>query len=151
VIPRVAPATRDHLDSVVRIERDSFSDPWSQDAFAGMIDSPFTLFLVALSDDGRVIGYVAAAGVHHDGEIFNVAVDPLMRGQGIGGILLDFVIAALGEQLVGRVFLEVRESNGAAIALYESRGFERLSVRKNYYRKPVENALVLQLELKKSN
>lgn len=148
---RVVRATREHLDSIVRIERESFSDPWSADAFIGMMDSPFTLFFAAVDADGKIVGYVAAAGIHHDGEILNVAVDRAVRGQGIGGALVDFAVGALREQLIGRVFLEVRESNEAAIALYKSRGFEQLSVRSGYYRRPTENALVLQLQLSTSD
>lgn len=149
---RVVPAAREHLESIVRIERESFSDPWSKEAFLGMIDSPLALFAVALGSDNRVVGYVTATGAWEDGEILNVAVDSAARGTGIGGLLLDWAIAALRDQLVGRVFLEVRESNAAALALYKSRGFTQTSTRRSYYRRPVENALVLRLDLeRKSN
>jgi [ribosomal protein S18]-alanine N-acetyltransferase len=145
---RVVRAAREHLPSILRIERESFSDPWSEDAFLGMIDSPLALLSVALDDDDRVIGYAAATGAWEDGELLNIAVDASARGKGIGGALLDWAIEALREQLVDRVFLEVRESNVAAIALYQSRGFAEVSVRRNYYRGPVENAMVLKLELR---
>ena len=140
-------ASKSHLPSIVRIERESFSDPWSEDAFVGMIDSPLALFTVALGEDGAVIGYTAASSAWEDGEILSVAVENAARGKGVGGQLLDSAISALREQLVARVFLEVRESNAAAIALYKSRGFTQMSVRKSYYRRPVENALVMRLDL----
>ncbi len=143
---RVAPAAREHLESIVRIERESFSDPWSEEAFRGMIDSPLAIFLVALDEGVTVLGYVAATGAWEDGEILNVAVDDAARRQGIGGVLLDAANAALRNQVAHRVFLEVRESNAAAIALYKSRGFTEMSVRLSYYRHPVENALVMRLE-----
>ena len=146
VTVRLVPATKEHLPSIVRIERESFSDPWSEDAFAGMIGSPLACFTVAVSDDDAVVGYAAATGAWEDGEILSVAVDARFRKAGVGGLLLDSAIAALKEQLVARVFLEVRESNSAAIALYTSRGFVRISVRRNYYRRPVENALVMRLD-----
>ena len=144
---KLVPASKRHIASIVRIERESFSDPWSEEAFVGMLDSPLALFTVALGDDDEVIGYTAATGAWEDGEILSVAVENPARGKGIGGALLDSAIAALKNQLVTRVFLEVRESNAAAIALYKSRGFEQMSVRRNYYRRPVENALVMRLDL----
>lgn len=149
VTARVVPAGREHLESIVRIERESFSDAWSEQAFLGMVDSPLALFLVALGTENEVLGYTAATGAWEDGEILNVAVDTAARGKGVGGLLLDAALAALREQLVGRVYLEVRESNRAALALYQSRGFARVSTRRNYYRRPVENALVLRLEIGK--
>lgn len=142
----LAPASKRHIASIVRIERESFSDPWSEDAFVGMVDSPLAVFTVAVDEDESVIGYSAATGAWEDGEILSVAVDGKARRRGIGGLLLDSAIAALKDQLVARVFLEVRESNSAAIALYKSRGFEQLSIRRNYYRRPVENALVMRLD-----
>lgn len=147
VTARVVAAAKGHLESILRIEREAFSDPWSAEAFLGMIDSPLALFFVAVDAETEVVGYVAAAGIREDGEIFNIAVCSAQRGRGIGGTLLDFALDALRKQLVGRVILEVRESNAAAIGLYKSRGFEELSQRRNYYRRPVENALVLRLEL----
>ena len=148
--PRVsvtlAPASQRHIASIVRIERESFSDPWSEEAFVGMMESRLASFIVALDADDSVIGYTAATGAWDDGEILSVAVDGKARRRGIGGILLDSAISALKDRLVARVFLEVRESNSAAIALYRSRGFEQLSVRRNYYRRPVENALVMRLD-----
>ncbi len=143
----LVPATKSHLPSIVRIERESFTDPWAEEAFVGMIDSPLAICSVALSADGGVIGYTAATSAWEDGEILSVAVENAARGKGIGGQLLDAAIFALKEQLVARVFLEVRESNAAAIALYKSRGFAQMSVRKSYYRRPVENALVMRLDL----
>ena len=143
---RVVPAAREHVGAVARIERASFSDPWSEEAFAGMVDTPLALFLVGIGEDGSVLGYAAARGAWEDGEILNVAVDEAARGRGIGGLLLDAAISALREQLVGRIFLEVRESNAAAVALYRSRGFQTISTRRNYYRRPVENALVMRLD-----
>lgn len=144
---KLVPASKSHLASIVRIERASFSDPWSEEAFAGMVESPLAVFTVAVDDNDSVVGYTAATGAWEDGEILSVAVESSARGKGIGGLLLDSAISALRGQLVTRVFLEVRESNSAAIGLYKSRGFTQMSVRRNYYRRPVENALVMRLDL----
>ncbi len=143
---RVVPAAKEHLSSIVRIERESFSDPWSEEAFVGMMDSPLAIFLVAVDESNRLAGYAAATAAWEDGEILNVAIDGSLRRQAIGGMLLDSAILALRNQRVGRIFLEVRGSNEAAIALYKSRGFAQLSVRRSYYRRPVEDALVMRLD-----
>jgi ribosomal-protein-alanine N-acetyltransferase len=144
---RLVPGSKRHLASIMRIERESFSDPWSEAAFAGMVDSPLAVFTVAVDEEDSVVGYTAAVAAKEDGEILSVAVEDCARGKGIGGLLLDSAIDALKEQLVARVFLEVRESNAAAIGLYKSRGFENVSVRRNYYRRPVENAVVMRLQV----
>ncbi len=147
VTPRIVRAGKEHLEGIVRIERESFTDPWSEQAFFGMIDSPLAIFLVGLGEKSQVIGYAAATAALEDGEILNVAVDGAARGQGTGGALLDSAIASLKDQLVRKIYLEVRESNEAAIALYRSRGFAQVSVRRSYYRHPVENAVVMCLDL----
>jgi [ribosomal protein S18]-alanine N-acetyltransferase len=126
------------------IERSAFGDPWSERSFSEMLDHPAAIFLVATDDiSGVACGYSITIAVADEAEILNLAVAEARRGQGIGGLLLD---AALDEA-VGRgaetVFLEVRESNQAARALYHSRGFTERFRRTGYYRNPVEDALVL--------
>lgn len=150
-VTKVIPAGKEHVTSIVRIERESFSDPWSEQAFLGLIESPLALLAVAVGEDDQVVGYAAATGIGGDGEILNVAVGASARRKGIGGVLLDWAIGALRDQLVAKVFLEVRASNAAAIALYESRGFAQISTRRSYYRRPAEDAVVMKLELRTSN
>jgi ribosomal-protein-alanine N-acetyltransferase len=135
------------IAAVAEIERASFSDPWSEESFRSMLGNPQTLFLVARDAERVVVGYTAGVGVREDGEILNVAVAPGARRQGVGALLLDAAIAELSNRRVTRLYLEVRESNAAAIALYRSRGFRQVTSRRNYYRRPVENALVLTLEI----
>ena len=121
VSARVVPAAKEHLDSIVRIERESFSDPWSEQAFIGMIDSPLALVFVATAPDNTVVGYAAATGAWEDGEILNVAVDGTMRERGIGGMLLDAAISALREQRVSRVSRGAGVEHGGASALQVAR------------------------------
>src|SRR5215207_2931875 len=127
----VRPATAADLDAVMAIERASFGDPWPDRAFADSLRDAGLSFLVA-SVGGEVAGYVIAWFVVDEGEIANLAVRPASRGRGIGKALLD---AALG---LGRArgtlatFLEVRESNVVARALYASRRFEEIGRRRVY-------------------
>ncbi len=141
---RVREATAADLDAVLAIERDSFSDPWSAASFAGLVDDPRIVFAVA-EDADAVIGYVVAWVVVDEAEIANLAVVPASRRSGAGAMLLDVALEFVVARGAATVFLEVRASNVAARALYRSRGFEEISRRKNYYQRPLEDALVLRL------
>jgi ribosomal-protein-alanine N-acetyltransferase len=150
-------ATERDLDMVSLIEQLSFTDPWSRSAFASLLGHRHVLFRVAEwatvprgEDAGtpvEVAGYVVAWLAADEAEIANLAVAPTLRGRGIGGWLLDAVLteAALGGAVA--VYLEVRESNAAARQLYASRGFMEVGRRRNYYRRPHEDALVLRRDL----
>ena len=82
-----------------------------------------------------------------EGEIADLAVAPAARRRGIGGVLLDRVVATAMESGVGALYLEVRESNVAARALYQSRGFDMVGRRRGYYSRPAEDALLLRRSL----
>lgn len=131
------------LDGVVAIERVSFGDPWPEQAFHDAVGDPGLVFLVA-SDESCTLGYVVGWFVAGEGEIANLAVAPAVRGRGIGGALLDAALASGTHVGTEAIYLEVRESNAAARALYGSRGFEVIGRRPGYYRSPVEDAIVLR-------
>jgi ribosomal-protein-alanine N-acetyltransferase len=82
-----------------------------------------------------------------EGEIANLAVAPDWRGRGIGALLLVTAITAARSRDATALYLEVRDSNDAARALYAAHGFLEVGRRRRYYRKPVEDALVLRLVL----
>ena len=142
------PAVEADLNEVARIERASFADPWTEESFRRLIGVKPAIFLVAENrPEGAVAGYVAGFSVGEDGEILNVAVAPPFRGKGLAGQMLDAVLIELAARGVRSAFLEVRESNRAARALYASRGFAEIGRRRDYYRRPVEDALVLRRTL----
>ena len=135
----------DDVSAVVEIERGAFSDPWSEATFRDLLRLRHAIFLVAIEGlRRRVCGYVIAAVVAGEAEILNLAVAPDARGRGLGGKLLDAGLGIVSERGAREVFLEVRESNAPALALYKSRGFSALTRRARYYRHPVEDALVLR-------
>lgn len=142
----VAPATRDDLDAVLGLEVVAFADPWTRPAFEAALKEHHARFRVARTAAG-VIGYVIAWFVLDEGEIANLAVAPTARRRGVARALLEEIIGEARASRLARLFLEVRESNAAARALYTSRGFEPVARRARYYRKPVEDAIVLRLEL----
>jgi len=134
------------LARVVEIERASFADPWTVTAFRSALEEERLNFLVAASS-GSVIGYAVSWCVVDEAELANLAVVPTMRGQRIGAALLDRAMSDARLAGCTVMHLEVRESNAAARALYESRGFGMVGRRKRYYRQPVEDALILRARL----
>jgi ribosomal-protein-alanine N-acetyltransferase len=134
------------LARVVEIERASFSDPWSFTAFRSVLGEERLNFHVAFHGEA-LVGYAVSWCVVDEAELANLAVAPPMRGNRIGAALLDRAMS--DARLAGCVVmhLEVRESNTAARALYESRGFGMVGVRKRYYRAPIEDALILRARL----
>lgn len=145
---RVTPATEDDVGAVAAIEQLAFSDPWSARSFREAIDQPTVYFVCARSDAGEVLGYVVAWFVVDQGEVANLAVAPSGWGSGIGRVLLDAALAEARSRGVATVYLEVRDSNERARRLYRSRAFEEIGRRRNYYRRPVEDAIVLRRTLK---
>jgi ribosomal-protein-alanine N-acetyltransferase len=154
----VRPGSAADLDRVVAIERASFSDPWTPDAFQSILSLPHIRFFVAEDREpisagkgggggAALAGYVVAMVAADEAEIADLAVAPWARRRGIGGLLLDLAAADARDAGVRTLYLEVRESNSAAIALYESRGFGTIGRRRQYYRHPLEDALVLRRDL----
>jgi ribosomal-protein-alanine N-acetyltransferase len=130
------------LLQVCEIEKDNFSLPWSEKSFLESMERNDTLFLVALNGE-EVAGYLGCYCVAGEGEITNVAVKSSYRRQGIGGKLLETLYEEAKVLHTQEFFLEVRESNEAAIGLYSHQGFVKEGVRKNFYEKPVENAVIM--------
>ncbi len=145
VVVRAASAA--DLDAIHAIEVASFADPWTRRSFASLLSEPAVYFRVATGTGGRVVGYVVAWCVVDEAEIANVAVAPAARGTGVGAALLDAALAHASGAGCLHAFLEVRESNAAARALYAARGFGAVGRRRAYYRHPVEDALVLRCAL----
>ncbi len=139
------PATVEDISEVASIELASFGDPWSEGAFQQFLRTEKAIFLVGIKGRSKALaGYLVALAVGEQAEVLNLAVAPAERGQGLGGELLDAGLAAVGARGAREAFLEVRESNAAALALYRSREFSVLTRRRKYYRNPVEDALVLR-------
>ena len=137
--------TADHVSQVAELEKICFSDPWSEKSVASELTNPLSLWLVAVEGE-RVAGYVGSQSVMGESDMMNVAVHPDFRRQGVGELLVKELVAALAEKGNYCLTLEVRASNTPAISLYEKLGFSRIGLRKNYYRNPKEDALILRKE-----
>lgn len=143
---QIRPATTADTARLAELERICFSDPWSPAGLREMISAAHTLGLVAEAGD-TIIGYAIARYAADSGEILNLAVAPEYRREGVAAHLIDALLDGLRSREVREVYLEVRESNGPARALYKARGFTVAGMRRAYYRYPTEDALVLRLPL----
>lgn len=130
------------MSAVHAIEQAAFTDPWSVRDLRECVASE-VVFLVATSE-GLVAGYVIAQDAADEGEILNLAVTPPRQRDGVGRALVERALTTLAGRGVRHVFLEVREGNAAARALYAALGFEEVGRRSRYYRRPVEDAIVLR-------
>lgn len=130
------------LEQVARIERDTFSEPWSREGFRTSLVSSDTLYLVAVCGD-QIAGYCGLLRSFEEADITNVAVDEKYRKKGIARRMLTSLMEEGKTQGILRYTLEVRKSNEAALHLYETLGFENVGIRKGFYAKPLEDAVIM--------
>ena len=141
----ILPMNESHVAQIAELEKICFSDPWSENSVASELNNPLSVWLVA-EENGIVCGYVGSQTVLDETDMMNIAVHPDFRRKGIAAALIAELVRLLKERGSRILRLEVRESNAPAISLYETMGFTQLGFRKNYYRNPKENALILGKE-----
>jgi [ribosomal protein S18]-alanine N-acetyltransferase len=143
----IGPIREDEIDQVTEIDRDSFSR--GTDAAAVDIREeaarPWSLVWVA-RENGAPIAYLVAWHVADELHLLMIATHPEARRRGVGRALVEQLIEAAYDKKIMHIFLEVRRSNAAAIALYRAFGFYLLSTRKGYYADG-EDALEMALAL----
>ena len=134
-----------HVAQIAQLDKISFSDPWSERSIASELDNNLAFWLVAVEGE-TVAGYIGSQTVMEETDMMNVAVHPDFRRQGIAEALVNGLVEHLKAMGSRCLTLEVRASNAPAIALYEKLGFTEIGRRKNYYRNPREDALILRKE-----
>ena len=132
----------EHISALAQLERECFSDPWSEKALSEELSNPNAVFRVALID-GEVAGYVGMLHVLDEGDICNVAVFDRFRRKGVASALIQHLVDYGVENQLSFITLEVRESNIGAQKFYETMGFETIGVRKNFYDNPREHAILM--------
>lgn len=138
----------EHIRNVAEIERRCFSsEPWSERSLELLLGDSAVGFVTVC--DGVAVAYVGMMTVLDEGQITNVATLPEYRKRGFASAVLDALIDYAKKNGVSEIFLEVRESNCSAVRLYEKKGFEAVGLRKNFYRAPTEDAVLMKKTLYK--
>lgn len=135
------------MRAVVAIENESYSVPWSEATFRGLLRRRDAELVVAEAD-GIVVAFAIFWCVLDQSELGNVAVTREWRRQGLGELLVEDVLSRARKRGVREIYLEVRPSNEVARRLYERFGFVPVGRRRNYYQAPVEDAIVMRRPLR---
>jgi len=136
------------LPQVLDIEKLSYTNPWSKASFMYEItENPLATYLVAREGD-KILGYGGIWIVLDEAHITTLAVHPAYRRNGVGKILLNALLEVAKNRKVRNIILEVRASNFPAQNLYQKFGFKPIGIRKKYYSRPEEDAIVMSLEIK---
>ena len=136
----IRPLEAGDLEEALRIERESFPDPWSEQSLEGGFGAPWQYALAAEGEEG-LLGYLFAITAADEGELINIAVKKEARGEGLGGALIMRMFADHPEVTIWR--LDVRTGNAPAISLYERLGFQAVCRNKNYYTDPPEDGFLM--------
>ncbi len=141
----ITPMQRRDVPQIAALEKECFSDPWSEQSVDSELDNPLSLWLVCREGE-RILGYVGSQTVLGETDMMNVAVSPDARRRGIAQRLIGALEEQLRRQGSHSLSLEVRPSNTAAVSLYRKMGFTQVGRRPNYYRHPKEDGLILRKE-----
>lgn len=140
---RIVTLTEEYIESLVELENLCFDEPWTKGMFAGDLSSEYTCYFAAIDNGNKVVGYAGMWISFDEGQITNVAVHPDLRRKNIATDLLSRLFEVCRQRGLKSITLEVRQSNEKAINLYEKNGFSPVGMRKNYYKNPAENAVLM--------
>jgi ribosomal-protein-alanine N-acetyltransferase len=143
--PVFRPMAAEDVDRIIQIERAAYPYPWTRGNFMDCLDCGYSCWVVEVG--GELVGYSILMAGAGEGHVLNCCVAPAWQGRGLGRLAMQRLIAGAPDYGVECLFLEVRPSNGTAIALYESLGFETVGLRRHYYPADQgrEDALVMRL------
>ena len=131
--------------AIAELEKEIFSDPWSEKDIAAAISVSGAMCYTALGDDGVLYAYVLGRIIAPEGEIYRVATAPERRGRGIAFRLMTYAVKTEKGHGLVNLFLEVRSRNLAALKLYSALSFKQIGLRKNYYMDPPDDAILMML------
>lgn len=126
------PLQREQLPAVLAIERRAYQFPWSREIFLDCLHAGYKAWAL-VDGDGAVAGYALMSMAVGEGHVLNLCIDPDRHRQGLGRMLMHFLLAQARDENLTIVLLEVRKSNLAALRLYQSLGFARIGIRRGYY------------------
>jgi len=143
---KIVPLSNEHIDGICEIETESFGDPWNKQFFLELLDSPLAVCYAAVTKSG-VSGYIITYHIYDEIQILNIAVKRSERNKQIATNLFDVIFDYAATGNAEKFTLEVRPSNTGAISLYKKLGFGIDGLRKNYYRRPSEDAVLMSMRL----
>jgi [ribosomal protein S18]-alanine N-acetyltransferase len=148
---RIVPLTMERVDEVLEIERLSFTDPWSREMFRSELEVGGGTYARMALRGGTLAGYLLAVLIEDEAHLGNLAVHPSERRTGVGQKLLDDLLQTARTSGIERITLEVRRSNEGARKFYTCNDFIDVAMRKNYYRNPHEDAMVMLRSLREGS
>lgn len=143
----IRPLRREDIPAIVEIETEAFSTPWRAETFRGLIGRDSVEVLVMTDEAEGVVAYAVLWCIMDQGELANLAVTSRRRGGGLGKRLLRHVMRTARDRGVRKLYLEVRSSNSRAMDLYRAEGFSDVGVRRGYYERPKEDAVIMMATL----
>ncbi len=138
--------TKSDAKELSRLDEKCFASPWSELSFLNEASNPLAQYVIAKTEE-KIIGYAGFWQVVDEGQITNIAVLEEYRRRKIAQQMLERLIEKARKMQLSVLSLEVRESNLPAISLYEKFDFEKVGIRKDYYKNPTENAVLMDLVL----
>ena len=138
-------ATIEDAHAIYEIEQQSFSVPWRLESVLAELEGAANKLYMVICEENHIVGYAGAWLVYDEGQITNIAILPSARGKGYGSKLTKQLIDECFSRGMHEIFLEVRISNLAALAMYRNLGFSVKGIRKEYYSEPTEDAYIMSL------
>ena len=143
---KIEPAAAGHLQEIRRISQESSPDPWSMATFHLFVEAGERLYVAVRGE--QILGYVAFRPlIRSEAELLGIVVDKAEQGRGVGRFLLNYALSICKARGAEKIFLEVRAGNTSAQALYLAHGFLQTGSRKNYYKNPIEDAILMEKTL----
>ncbi len=137
--------TPNDTEKIAELEQQIFPDPWTQRDIDSAVCNECGMCFCVEGDGGEILAYVIGRIIAPEGEIYRIATREDKRGRGIAYRLLDYAVRQERENGLESLFLEVRRENKVARRLYSSYGFVEIGERKNYYKNPTDDAIIMAL------
>lgn len=141
----ILPLRKEYYGEVIKLSENNLPEKLSEKILCDLLRYDYNFFYVAYDKNyNRIVGFAGMMMATDEAELLYIATDVPYRNRGIGQMLLSKVIFAAEQKKANRLLLEVRKSNEGALGLYKKNGFTILSIRKNYYHAPVEDAIIME-------
>ncbi len=141
---KIISADKDRIAEIAEVEKQCFSQPWSEQSLFAEVNKENAVILIALNTENTVVGWAGLEYIFGEGSVMNIAVLPQYRRQGVGDALTRALLKTARKLLLDWLILEVRISNIAAISLYRKLGFDTIGIRPDFYESPREDAVIMR-------